>query len=417
MGPLSPALPLSLADRDMTKTIFFSVGEPSGDQHAGRLIRMLAQNAPGIRCRGFGGDQMAAAGCAIDLDLTKHAVVGILEVLPKIREFFSFADQAEEIFEAGGIDAVVLVDFPGFNWHIAKRAKRYGIPVYYYCPPQLWAWGGWRVKKMRRTVDHVLTVLPIEQTYYSKHGLSTTHVGHPFFDAVLESELDASTIQQLSQLTDEGQKLVAVLPGSRGHEVHRNWPLMLQSIRALARQFPEARFLVAAYRDRHGLWCRQQLTADDQELPIDFFVGRTSEVIEAARCAMMVSGSVSLELMARSTPAAVVYRVGRFLNAFAKVVVKVDSMTLPNLMSDRKVFPEMVSVGNPGPTVEFLTESIGALLGDEFYYQQTLAQLNRLRAMHASGGATAAASSWIAGQLGEAPLADESAGQSGRRAA
>ncbi len=387
----------------MTKTIFFSVGEPSGDQHAGRLIEHLRKDAPQIRVRGFGGSSMASAGCKLDMDLTKHAVVGILEVLPKIREFFRFADQAEEIFKAGDVDGVVLVDFPGFNWHIAKRAKRYGIPVYYYCPPQLWAWGGWRVKKMRRTVDHVLTVLNIEDKYFGEHGIPTTHVGHPFFDAVNETQLDAAVMQSFAADQDAGKQLVAVLPGSRGHEVKRNWPLMLESIRNLSVRYPEAKFLVAAYRDHQCLWCREQLVEADDNLPIEFYVDRTSEVIEAARCAMMVSGSVSLELMARGTPAAVIYRIGRFLNAYAKMVVKVDSMTLPNLMSDRKVFPEMVSVGDSAPAIEFLCESVGAMLGDDFYYHQTLRVVNKLREEHARGGASAAASRWIA----EHTLGDE----------
>ena len=150
----------------MSKKIFFSVGEPSGDQHAARLIKSLATLCPDVSTRGFGGPNMRSAGCAIDLELTSHAVVGILEVLPKLREFFGFADDAEEIFSSRDVDAVVLVDFPGFNWHIAKRAKKFGIPVYYYCPPQLWAWGAWRVKKMKATVDHVFAVLPIEESFF-----------------------------------------------------------------------------------------------------------------------------------------------------------------------------------------------------------------------------------------------------------
>ncbi len=384
----------------MSKSVFFSVGEPSGDQHAGRLIAELVRHGGNIKTRGFGGQSMRAAGCRLDRDLTEHAVVGLLEVLPKLRQFFRFVDEAEEVFQAGGVDAVVLVDFPGFNWHIAKAAKRHSIPVFYYCPPQLWAWGGWRVKKMRRTVDHVLAVLPIEQQYFGQRGIPTTYVGHPFFDAVANTTLDQKCLSRLDDARENGQQLVAVLPGSRTHEVHRNWPLMLRSIRQLHGRHPQARFLVAAYRDSHCLWCRDQLTDHDRKLPIDFFVGATSEVIEAARCAMMVSGSVSLELMARRTPAAVIYRVGRFLHAFAKCVVGVDSLTLPNLMGPRKVFPELVSVGKTEPAVDFLTGSIDAMLGDEFYYQQTLAQLDELCEQYAGPGATARAAAWIRGQLG-----------------
>ncbi|MGB7327876.1 MAG: lipid-A-disaccharide synthase [Rubripirellula sp.] len=384
----------------MPKTIFFSVGEPSGDQHAGRLIHAIRDTDPSIQIRGFGGQSMKDAGCSVDLDLTQHAVVGLLEVLPKLRQFFAFADQAEEVFKAGDVDAVVLVDFPGFNWHIAKRAKRYGIPVYYYCPPQLWAWGGWRTRKMKRSVDHVLAVLPIEETYFGGAGIPSTYVGHPFFDAVEHTQLDRRIVDRLQAIEQTGAPLVAVLPGSRDHEVHRNWPMMLESIRRLHIKHPTAKFVVASYRDRQCLWCRDQMTVADAELPIEFFVQRTSEVIEVARCAMMVSGSVSLELMARRTPATVVYRVGRFLYTVGRLLVKTKSLTLPNLMSDRAIFPEMVSVGSEEPAIEFLTASMDAMIGDEFYYQSMLRQMDKLRADHARSGASKRAAQWICESLG-----------------
>ena len=187
---------------------------------------------------------MKQAGCQLDRDLTQHAVVGILEVLPKLREFFRFADQAEDVFRNGSVDAVVLVDFPGFNWHVAKRAKRHGIPVYYYCPPQLWAWAPWRIRKVKKWVDHVLTVLPIEEEFFGKHGVATTYVGHPFFDAVASQQLDRQLIARLDLRRDSGERLVAVLPGSRGHEVKQNWPLIMESIRRLHRMHPKAKFLV-----------------------------------------------------------------------------------------------------------------------------------------------------------------------------
>ncbi len=384
----------------MTKNIFFSVGEPSGDQHAARMIAQIRRIDPSVRLRGFGGPRMRSAGCHIDRDLTQHAVVGLLEVLPKLRQFFRFASEAEAAFRSGQVDAVVLVDFPGFNWHIAKRAKRYGIPVYYYCPPQLWAWGGWRLRKMRRTVDHVLAVLPIEQEYFPASGIETTYVGHPFFDAVEETQLEQRLMHRFGAMSRNGDRLVAVLPGSRNHEVERNWPLMLEAIRRLHRRHPDAKFLVASYRDRQCLRCRESLTSEDQSLPIEFFVDRTSEIIEASHCAMMVSGSVSLEMMARLTPAVVIYRVGRVLHTVAKMMVHLDSITLPNLMSDRRVFPEMVSVGATEPAVEFLTESVDALLRDTFYYRQTLASLEQLSERYARPGASTRAARWVCQALG-----------------
>ncbi|MEM6469177.1 MAG: lipid-A-disaccharide synthase [Planctomycetota bacterium] len=384
----------------MSKTIFFSVGEPSGDQHAARLVTQLFRLDDDLRIRGFGGDRMREAGCQIDLDLTEHAVVGILEVLPKLRQFFGFADQAEAIFAAGEVDAVVLVDFPGFNWHIAKRAKRYGIPVFYYCPPQLWAWGSWRVKKMKASVDHVLAVLPIEVEFFGSHGIATTYVGHPFFDAVADQRLDSQVLASL-QAKQHKSSTVAVLPGSRTHEVHANWPIMVDAMREIHQQHPNVRFAVAGYRNRHVEFCRIHLAAQSFALPVDFYEGCTSEIIEHAAVAMMVSGSVSLELMARRTPAAVLYRVGRFLYAFGKCVVKVDSMTLPNLMPnpdqdartskmdpEEKVFPEIVSVGKRDTATRFLSRTINRMLEDADYKQSKVSQLECLANLYANPGAS-----------------------------
>jgi lipid-A-disaccharide synthase len=399
---MRPPQPFRHADTPMSKTIFFSVGEPSGDQHAARLIDQLAKIAPDITTRGFGGQAMKEAGCDVQLDLTQHAVVGIVEVIPKLRQFFRFVDQAEEVFRAGGIDAVVLVDFPGFNWHIAKRAKQYGIPVLYYCPPQLWAWGGWRVKKMRRTVDHVLAVLPIEEKFFQQHRIPTTFVGHPFFDAVEEKRLDQSFLSSIEQQSEPKEHLVAVLPGSRGHEVRKNWPIMLEAIRRLSRENVAARFHVASYRKQQRDWCADQMTAEDAALPIEFHVDKTSEIIEASRCAMMVSGSVSLELMARRTPAAIIYRVGRVLYGFGKCMIGVDSVTLPNLMGPKKVYPEIISVGNPEPAVDFLCNTVRAMLTDEFYYRSNQIQLDRLVQQYAKTGATKRAARWISENVGDA---------------
>ena len=253
---------------------------------------------------------------------------------------------------------------------------------------------------MRRTVDHVLAVLPIEEDYFPRYGMEATYVGHPFFDAVEETQLEPQLMDRFVTMNREGKRLVAVLPGSRNHEVERNWPLMLEAIRRLHPQHPDVTFLVASYRDRQCLQCRESLTAADRSLPIEFFVDRTSEIIEVSHCAMMVSGSVSLEMMARMTPAVVIYRVGRLLHQVAKRLVRLDSITLPNLMSDRRVFPEMVSVGDPEPTIEFLSESVHAMLSDEYYYRQTLQALEQLSERYAKPGASIRAARWVCRALG-----------------
>lgn len=378
------------SDDIMGQRIFFSVGEPSGDLHAANLIQCLKRIDPTTRVRGFGGSKMIQAGLDLDFDLTSMAVVGITEVLPKLREFFRIADIAEGCFKRGEVDGVVLVDFPGFNWHIAKRAKKYGLPVFYYLPPQLWAWGGWRVKKMKRYVDRVFCNLPFEKEWFEDRGVSTTYVGHPFFDSIANTPLDSKFI---ARWRDSGRLQVAVLPGSREHEVHRIWPMQLQIIRQLAHEFPEVEFLAATLKDSHALWCQSQLSASDQGLPIHIFSSKTSEILELCDCTLMKSGSVSLEVMARGKPAAVMYHVSDMTYAIGKMLVKCQYMSLPNLMAQAPLMPEFLSHGaihsrSSRRSIEAITQEMVKLLGDPQYRQLQRQRLRELASLTAKSGAT-----------------------------
>ena len=385
----------------MGQRLFFSVGEPSGDLHAANLIRAIQQISPSTRFRGLGGCRMIQAGLELDYDLTSLAVMGFAEVLPKLREFFRVADLAEQSFARGDVDGVVLVDFPGFNWHIAKRAKKYGLPVFYYLPPQLWAWGGWRVKKMRRHVDHVLCNLPFETPWFQKRKVNAHYVGHPFFDAVAQQALD---IRFMTKWRDNKSIQVAVLPGSRDHEVHRIWPLQLEVIRRLALKHPHAQFLVAAIKDSHALWCRSQLTPADAKLPLHIFAGKTSEIIELSDCSLMKSGSVSLEMMARGKPAAVMYHLSQTTYAMAKLLVKCKRMSLPNLISDKLVLPEFLSHGKLNSksalrSISDVTEEMSRLLGDANYRLSQRRNLLELSNQFAKPGASNAAATYILSKL------------------
>jgi lipid-A-disaccharide synthase len=396
-----------------SNTIFFSVGEPSGDLHASNLIRCLQQQQPNLKFRGFGGTRMSDAGCSLDFDLTNLAVVGFTEVLPKLREFFRVADIATQIFDSERPDAVVLVDFPGFNWHIAKRAKERGIPVTYYLPPQLWAWGGWRIKKMRRTVDHVLCNLPFEPGWYQERGMSVDYVGHPFFDEVANYVPDPRFMVKWSQ--HDGVQ-VAVLPGSRTREVNNIWPMQLSIIRELAARYPKARFMVACLKDRHCLWCREQMSREDQKLNINFFVGRTSEIIELADCSLMKSGSVSLEMMARNTPSVVVYHASRMLYTIARRLTNITSMTLPNLIAGKTIMPEFLAVGSTARTIERTIAAMDRLIGDPAERARQRDELQTLNHSVAKPGASHRAATAILNHMG-LPSMDVFSGQYSHRQA
>src|SRR5262249_7138344 len=161
---------------------FLSAGEPSGDLHGANLVRTLRRLRPDIECIGFGGEQMERAGCRLLYPLCQLAVMWFLRVLLNAHVFVKLLLQADRHFRRQRPDAVVLIDYPGFNWWIARRAHFHGIPVFYFVPPQLWGWAGWRVAKMRRFVDHVLCTLPFERQWYHERGVQAHYVGPPYFD-------------------------------------------------------------------------------------------------------------------------------------------------------------------------------------------------------------------------------------------
>jgi lipid-A-disaccharide synthase len=353
--------------------------------------------APRPQVRGLGGPRMRDAGCALDFELTNLAVVGFAEVLPKLREFFRVADIASDVFERDPPDAVVLVDFPGFNWHIAKRAKRFGIPVFYYLPPQLWAWGAWRLRKMRRTVDHVLCNLPFEPQWYAQRKMQVEYVGHPFFDEIADRPLNQKFMAQWKAW--DGLQVV-VLPGSRSREVKSIWPMQLAAIRELSKRHPKTRFLVACYQDRHCLACQRVMTEADRELNLEFFFGRTSELIEIADCSLMKSGSVSLEMMARHKPSVVVYHVSRSFYAIGKCLVSLNSMSLPNMMAGKTVMPEFLAVGSTAKATGQAIEAMDHLLSSAEARNSQRAELRELSEKFASPGASQRAARSILKHLG-----------------
>lgn len=319
--------------------LFFSVGEPSGDQHAAHLMRELKQRHPDVRISGFGGPMMEQEGLQSLYRLTNLAVMGIFRVLPLLWTFYQLVRRANRFIQTEKPDAVVLIDFPGFNWWIARKAKAAGVPVYYYLPPQMWAWAPWRIGKIRRFVDHVLSGLPFEPQWYADRGVKIEYVGHPFFDEVADHRLDGRFVETWSH---HRGPVVALLPGSRNQEVSRNWPTMVNVIRRLHEQHPDVVFLVANYRETHRRRCLKHLLKHAPTLPVQFFTGRTPEIIEAADCALMVSGSVSLEMVARQTPAVVMYRLLSLPNLLRRWFILCRFISLPNLIAGRELMPEFI---------------------------------------------------------------------------
>lgn len=382
--------------------IFLSVGDPSGDLHSAKLIGALSQRVSGVRCSGFGGPLMEAAGCAIQYRLTDLAVMGILDVIPLLWKFIGLLRQAARHLDRDRPDAVVLVDYPGFNWWVARLAKRRGIPVIYYLPPQLWAWAPWRMRKMRRFVDLVLCCLPFEFDWYRARGMKTRCVGHPFFDEVATHRLDETFLDTQRRTSGPEGIVVGILPGSRNHEVELNFGVQLTVMAELHKAFPQVRFVVANYRDSQRAKCEARLAASKLSLPIEFHVGRTSEIIELSHVCCMVSGSVSLEMLARNKPAVVMYRSGPFHYWLGRALVTCRFISLPNLVAGRLVLPEFVMLGDSQPEIREMIDILRDWLSHPASRAKVVGELQTMQQEIATPGATGRVADAILEHLGAA---------------
>jgi lipid-A-disaccharide synthase len=403
--------------------LFFSVGEPSGDLHGANLIRELRRREPDVRCVGFGGPRMAEAGCELHADLTRLAIMWFARVLLNLHRFWLLLRQADRYFREERPDAVILIDYPGFNWWIARRAKARRIPVFYYGAPQMWAWAPWRVRKMRRLVDHVLCKLPFEADWYNERGCRALYVGHPYFDELLNQHLDQHF---LAEIAAPDTPLVTLLPGSRKQEVTANLDDFLRVVRRLRALLPETRFAMAAYNEEQAEMAK--LVVDEEQLPVKIHVGRTPELIHAASVCLACSGSVSLELLYHMRPSVIHYRVSRFAFRVQKYFRTVRFITLVNLLASENRFCQRGELYDPAvddvPFPEYLTcedrsvtisNQIERWLQDPEAHAAVVRQLASLRSQLAQGGASKRAADYIVTQLTE--TAGRSSVESSARAA
>jgi lipid-A-disaccharide synthase len=382
--------------------IFISAGEPSGDLHAANLIRSIRRRLPDAQFVGYGGAKMAGAGARLLYPLVDLAVMWFLNVLLNLLTFIRLIFRADRYFRDHRPDAVVLVDYPGLHWWIARRAKARGIPVFYFVPPQLWAWAGWRVRKVQKYVDQVLCSLPFEPAWYHARGVpDAVYVGHPYFDELADRPLDDGF---LAEHRGRPGPLVAILPGSRTQELLRNLPDMIQGARELARQRPDVRFAVACLHGRHKALAERLIAesgaregASPGPAPaIAVFAARTPELIRLARMAWAVSGSVGLELMADGLPSVVLYKVKRFDLWIARPFIKAKYISLVNLLADEEVFPEYLTWRN---TAGELVRWAMAWLDDTEERTRATTALDALRRRIARPGATDRAAERIVARL------------------
>jgi lipid-A-disaccharide synthase len=368
--------------------VFICAGEPSGDLHGGNLVQALRRLHPNVECVGYGGDRMEAAGCRLLYPLCRLAVMGLFRVLANAHVFLRLLWQARCYFRTQRPDAVVLIDYPGFNWWMARLAHACRIPVFYFVPPQLWAWAGWRVGKMRRSVDHVLCSLPFEEAWYRQRRVNAHYIGHPYFDELPRQALDLDFVNRQQQQPDT---IIGLLPGSRTQEVELNLSTLIRVAEQVHAARPDTRFLVACFKPAHQEYVQRYLQSRDVPY-VEACTNRTPEILHLAYACVAVSGSVGLELLYRGKPSVVLYRI-RALLLFLVHRFKVSPyISLVNLLAGIELFPEFLTARCEA---EPIMRHILHWLNDKNEYERISKELAALRNRVAEPGACARAAAYI----------------------
>lgn len=303
--------------------LFVVAGEASGDLHGARLLAAIRALEPGCVFEGFGGERMAAEGMTVLRGLRHLAFMGFSEVLKKLPTVLRNFSIAKQAMTERRPDALLLIDYPGFNLRMAKWAKRHGIPVLYYIAPQVWAWKESRIKGMKQHIDRLMVILPFEKDYFAKHGMEVDFVGHPLLDGIRH---------QISDIRD--QKVIALLPGSREQEVRTMLPAML----AVRERFPEYRFVVGKAPGLSEDFYRGLIAGVDAEI----FTEGTQVLLSMADAALVASGTATLETALMGVPQVVCYRGNGLSVLLARKLIKVPYIALVNLILDRAAVTELI---------------------------------------------------------------------------
>ena len=318
--------------------IWIVAGEASGDLYGAELAKELMLARPGIDVAGMGGAAMKAAGVRIMVDSTELGIVGIVEVLKKLPFFMGLLGKVTEMARAERPDAVVLIDYPGFNIRLAERLYEAGLRVVYYISPQVWAWKKGRIPKIARNVDRMLCIFPFEPKVYGGTGLDAEFVGHPLLE-ILKPYRERKDVER------DG-KLVLLLPGSRSSELNALVKTMVNTATLLLQRDSSLKFAMPLPRERTkelALSIMNGMDAPKATLEaIDVSVGNTRELMTKASCGIAASGTVTVEAAILGLPLVVTYKVNWLSYQLAKRLVKLPYITIANLVTGDCVYEELL---------------------------------------------------------------------------
>ena len=321
-----------------SKKILMVAGEVSGDLHGAHLMEAILRIDPKVQFFGVGGERLERMGMKLLYHSQSLSVVGITEVLFKIRSILGALRGLKQSLDQERPDLIILIDFPDFNLRLAKIAHGKGIPTLYYISPQVWAWRPKRVKLIAQWVRKMVVLFPFEVPFYEAAGVDVEWVGHPLLDIVKPTLSKEAAFQRLG--LDPKRKTIALLPGSRIHEVKRLLPPLLASAQLLEKEIPDLQFVIPLASGIHqrllSSWTR------NISLPVKVVEGWAYEVMNLAELLIAASGTATLEAAILGKPMVIVYKVSFFSYWIGRALIQVDHIGLVNLVAGKEIVPELI---------------------------------------------------------------------------
>ena len=335
--------------------VFLSAAEPSGDAHCAGLITALKTTGCDIEFVGVGGPKMAEAGCEL-LESTVGKAAMIYKAFTQVAHYYKLLKRIQRFMAGNKVDLVIVCDSPSFNFHVAKAGKKAGARTLFFVAPQLWAWGGWRIRKLRKCCDKLCCILPFEQDWFVRRGVDAIFVGNPLLD---ELTIDLAHHEKYAGF-EPGKATFALMPGSRPAEIESLWKPMQEIALGLKAKYTEATFVTVAVDAKRQRLLRQgQIPGFECKYSVD----SVNNTAGAADFSIVASGSATLEIAAAGCPMVIMYQSSRTLwHLFGRWLIKTKYLSLVNILAGTELVPEFMPYFS---SIEPIVESIDGLVQDK----------------------------------------------------
>ena len=357
---------------------YIIAGEASGDLHGSNLVASIRQKDPGAKIRAWGGEKMRRNGANVVKNYHDLAFMGFVEVVMNLKTIVKNIKYCKKDITEFNPDALILIDYPGFNLKIAKWAKKKGFKVFYYISPQIWAWKRGRVYTIKKVVDKMLCILPFEKKFYDNYDVDCQFVGHPLLDEIAKVEpVDKQRFYKANRLNPK-KEIIALLPGSRKQEVSRMLTVMLDVVK----MFPSYQFVVACAPSLPVSYYKNII---GEKANVRLVLNRTYQLLQLSSAAVVTSGTATLETALLDVPEVVCYKANKISYLIARQVAKVKYICLVNLIMDRLVVKELIQ---NDMTANNIRDELQSLLNSSKRQKKLLEEYEELKYVLGNTGAS-----------------------------